>query len=259
MKTHRFTMAVLFSLAWACCGARPINSVPTQNHTIRQGIAYITYPVVVGPKAGMLNPVIQQWIGSNCDSWGHGGVLSDTYRGVKDCLAALAKYCAGPAGGDNASESTCEDNITAAVDMNSDGFLVVELDHFSHANMEPHGNSVIEYLNLDVSSSRILNLSDLLISHYEPALDVMLVRALRKQWDVPAGKTPIQFGMLTNDPGVPQEFEIRPSGLLFTYQVGDVGPDAFGNMAVLIPYSELSSLIQKNGPLQRLLISAESR
>ncbi|MHB8814332.1 MAG: RsiV family protein [Steroidobacteraceae bacterium] len=201
---------------------------------------------MVGPKAATLNPPIQHWIGSDCD-----GDNSD--HGLKDCLAGLASYCASPANGGNAPDSTCEDSITAAADMNSDGFLVIELTHSSHANMEPHANWVLEYLNVDVTNGRILDLSDLLTDHYEPTLDLLLVAALREQWNVPAGKTLTQFGMLTNDPGIPQQFAIRPHGLLLTYQVGDVGPDAFGNMQVLIPYTELSTLIRKNGPLARLI------
>lgn len=257
----RLPFGLLLSLAWTCCAAQQPESVRIQSRTVRQGVAYITYPVVLGPKGKTLNPVIQHWIGGDCDSGGDGSIPSipfETYPGVKypglkDCLASLANYCATPASGSNALDSTCEDSITAGADMNSDGFLVIELTHSSHANMEPHANWVLEYLNLDIDHGRILGLTDLLSDHYEPGLDLMLLRALRKQWSVPAGKTLTQYGMLTNDPGIPPQFAIRPNGLLFTYQVGDVGPDAFGNMTVLIPYSELSTLIQRKGPLARLI------
>lgn len=246
--THRsLTTGLLALLAWTCCLAQPAGFLTVQDQTIRQGVAYITYPVVAGPKSATLNAKIQDWIGNNCD------LADGSHAGLKDCLASLANYCAGPAGGGDAPDSTCEDSIEAKVVMNSDGFLVVELNHFSHANMEPHGNWLLEYLNLDVSSGRTLLLSDLLDSHYEPTLEQMLVRALREQWSGPEGKTPTEIGLWTNDPGIPRQFEITPTGLLFTYQVGDLGPNAFGNIGLPVPYTELSNLIRKDGPLERIL------
>jgi hypothetical protein len=73
MNARFVTFCLLLPLAWTCCAARQAASIPIQSQTLRQGIAYITYPEVVGPKAGELNPLIERWIGRKCDSCCHDG------------------------------------------------------------------------------------------------------------------------------------------------------------------------------------------
>lgn len=253
----RITAAVLLSLVFGCCAARAADSVPWHIQTLSGVDVHVQYPVVAGPDAARLNPLIQRWLWRNCQE---SPVLagepagSKNHKSPKDCVADLSKVCAameaeparyfhGP--------TRCAATIGAGVAMDAAGLLVIGMNSSAYTG-GAHGSWTIAYLNLDLHTGRALDLDDLLKTPYADALQRLIVKAIRRDWKIPSGEPLTQGGFNTDDPFIPDTVEIEPRGLDFVWQLYDIAPYAGGTPDVLVSYADLASLIRKHGPLARL-------
>lgn len=253
----RITVGVLLSLLLGCCGAHAANSVPWHIQRLSGIDVGVQYPVVDGPDAARLNPLIRHWIWKNCQE---SPVLTGEPAGTKshespkDCVAALSKVCAaleaeparyfhGP--------TRCEGTIGSGVAMDTEGLLVIGLNNYGYTN-GAHGNWTIAYLNIDLDTGKVLDLDEVLRPRYGDALQRLLVKAIRRDWKIPRGAPLTQGGFTVDDPFIPDTFRITPKGLQFVWQLYDIAPYAGGTPDVMISYADLAGLIRKNGPLARV-------
>lgn len=254
-----------FLLVTVCgwCAAQPAGSISLRTENLHGVDVHIQYPVVVGAEATALNLIIQRWIGGSCNE---SPVIRNTYmarmtyRGPKDCLTALSRECAALQTGAASvalAMGPCEAQITAKPELDTDGLLVISLFNFGFAARGflgiPNESEHTEYLNLDIATGRILNLSDLLKPSYRAPLQRMIVRSLRAQSHVAGGEPLTQAGFLTNDPPIPATMEILRAGLKFSYRAGEITTGRSAPPNVVVSYEELSSLIPADSPLRRLL------
>lgn len=260
MSAKGITLAALFSLVLGCCVARAADSVPWHVKTLSGVDVRMQYPVVEGPDAARLNPMIQHWLWENCQE---SPILEGTsagpisHRNAKNCVAALSKVCA-----TLEAESAryfhgprCQASVRARVAMDTDDLLVVGINNYGYAG-GAHGSWTVEYLNLDLRTGRALDLDDLLKAPYVDALQRLIVQSLRKDWKIPSGEPLTKGGFTTDHPFIPDAVEIEPKGLDFVWQLYDITAYAGGTPAVLIPYRDLASLIRRDGPLARLASSS---
>jgi hypothetical protein len=263
ISARRIIVSALLAFLCGCSVNESAGSIPLRIENLYGVSVHIQYPVVVGTTAAVLNPIIQGWIGSNCNRSPviRATYLGEaTYRGAKECLAALSKECAAlqaESGSSLLAVGPCQAEITAKAKLNTTDLLVIELYNFGSRE---HGfvpvakqSADVKYLNLDVATGRILRLPDLLKPSYAVPLQRMIVHSLRTQLHIPGGEPLTEAGFATNEPPIPALMEIRPEGLRFVYRPGEITAGSVPRPRVLVSYRDLSGLIRENGPLRHLL------
>ena len=124
-----------------------------------------------------------------------------------------------------------------------------DFDFYSDGAAHPGLNSIT--LNYDLAQGKDLALADLFLpnSDYLGAISQYCVHELSKQ---PFFDTAFAEGAKPT-PENYRNWNITPDGLMITFDEYQVAPYAAGPQTINVPYSELKSLINPQGPLARLL------
>jgi hypothetical protein len=103
-------------------------------------------------------------------------------------------------------------------------------------------------VNYDLAQSRQVALSELFLpnSNYLDVIANYCIAELRKQ---PVGSDPVFSKGAAPLPENYDGWNITPDGLLITFDAYQVAPGASGPVKILIPYSELQTVINPQGPL----------
>ena len=105
-----------------------------------------------------------------------------------------------------------------------------------------HGMPYTEYVILDGQGKRQLTLDDLLVAHQKPKFKAQAYEAYKK-WvkemdsDLKDYEKNWPFSLTDN-------VMLTDKGLVLKYQAYDIGPYAFGQPELLVPYSKLSGIIK---------------
>lgn len=122
---------------------------------------------------------------------------------------------------------------------------------FFYSNGAAHPGDYSMTLNYDLDQGRELALEDLFVSNsgYLEAISEYCITELSKQ--------PFFDGAFTTgaDPTAEnyRNWNITPEGLMITFDTYQVAPGAAGPQVVAIPYVQLSTLIDPQGPLGRFI------
>ena len=119
--------------------------------------------------------------------------------------------------------------------------------HF-YSDGAAHPGSYSITLNYDVGQGRELALADLFLpnSNYLEAIANYCIAELSKQ---PGFEGPFADGAQPTVENY-RNWNITPEGLLITFDEYQVAPYASGPQKVMVPYSELRSLVDPDGPLR---------
>lgn len=138
----------------------------------------------------------------------------------------------------------------------SDGIYSLALGNYTYYQGAAHPNTITYALNYDLNTGAHIALSDLFVkgSDYAKILSQYSISGLEQKWtEMGLGndynKEWLQEGAGPEDINF-KVFNITPTGLLITFDAYQVGPYAIGPQEVEVPYSELSSIIDKDGPLK---------
>lgn len=118
---------------------------------------------------------------------------------------------------------------------------------FFYSNGAAHPGDYSMTLNYDLDQGRGLALADLFVSNsgYLEAISEYCITEL--------GKQPFFDGAFTSgaDPTVEnyRNWNITPEGLMITFDTYQVAPGAAGPQVVVVPYGQLSAMIDPHGPL----------
>lgn len=106
-------------------------------------------------------------------------------------------------------------------------------------------------LNYDLSQGRELALSDLFLpdSNYLEIISMYCINELRKQ---PFAEASSLEGAQPTAENY-RNWNIEPGGLLITFDAYQVAPGAAGPQKIVVPYSELTALIEPQGPLAAVM------
>jgi hypothetical protein len=145
----------------------------------------------------------------------------------------------------NSTGSTLDLKYTAIAQMGDLWSFKFDSAFYSDGAAHPGLNSMT--LNYDLSQGRELTLGDLFLpnSNYLETISNYCVAELSKQlfFDGPftegAKPTPENY----------RNWNITPDGLMITFDTYQVGPGAAGPQQVNVPYGELASIINPQGPL----------
>jgi hypothetical protein len=122
-----------------------------------------------------------------------------------------------------------------------------KFDFSFYADTAAHPGLYSMTLNYDLASGRELALGDLFLpnSNYLEAVSKYCIAELSKQ---PFFEGPFTEGA---NPSLEnyRNWNITPDGLMITFDTYQVGPGAAGPQSVTVPYAELKSLIDPQGPL----------
>jgi hypothetical protein len=106
-------------------------------------------------------------------------------------------------------------------------------------------------LNYDLGRGRELTLADLFLpnSNYLEVISAYCVNELRKQ---PYAESSALEGAQPTSENY-RNWNIEPGGLLITFDAYQVAPGAAGPQKIVVPYTELTSIINPEGPLAVVL------
>lgn len=114
-----------------------------------------------------------------------------------------------------------------------------------------HPNSTTSLANFDVSTGRMLKLSDLILDSGRDQLDAAGERAFRRVRKVAPGidLNAAGFWFDRGEFKLNDNFAVTPTGMLFFFNAYEVAPYSFGATSISLPWSEVMPLIRTDGPL----------
>ncbi|MFD1256107.1 DUF3298 domain-containing protein [Mucilaginibacter terrae] len=108
-----------------------------------------------------------------------------------------------------------------------------------------HGSSYIKYLNWDVSAGKKILLSDILKPGYGPELNRVAEKIFRKQENLTEIASLKDNYFFKGDKfSLNENYLLTPLGLKFIYNQYEIKPYAAGQTTLVVPYSEIKTLLQ---------------
>ncbi len=110
-----------------------------------------------------------------------------------------------------------------------------------------HGSATVAYINWNTKTNKKIQLTDILIDAYQQPLNKIAERIFRKQEKL-ADTASLTHGYFFKDDqfSVNDNFLVNPTGLLFYYNEYEIKPYVAGPTELLIPYSQIKSLLRPN-------------
>lgn len=106
-----------------------------------------------------------------------------------------------------------------------------------------HGMPYTEYVMLDGSSKRRLHLDDLLMANKKPKFKALAYEAY-KAWVKQMGNDNLKDYEKSWPFSLTDNAMLTDKGVVLKYQAYDIGPYAFGQPELLVPYAKLSGVIK---------------
>lgn len=114
-----------------------------------------------------------------------------------------------------------------------------------------HGGSWIYYFNYDLKKNKLLSLVDVMNSNFLPQLTAEGEKVFRKVKKLsPDQSLEGDYWFENNKFHLNENFLFTRSGITFYYNEYEISCYACGTTEIEIPYSNIKSLINQNGPLQ---------
>lgn len=162
-----------------------------------------------------------------------------------------------PDSGSLATEESLGSDITIGyeVALARDDLITIDFTVSSYSAGAAHPNSHTEVVNFDLKNGKVLKLADLFLpgSKYLQIISAFSIQELKKQ-NKPQGADAmldddwIQKGAAPNLTNY-SNWAITKKGLGITFDPYQVGPYAAGAQHVLVPYSALKEIINRDGPV----------
>ena len=110
-----------------------------------------------------------------------------------------------------------------------------------------HGSANVAYINWNTKANKKMQLSDILVDGYKQSLNKIAEKIFRKQEQL-ADTASLAHGYFFKDDqfSVNDNFLISPTGLRFYYNEYEIKPYVAGPTELLIPYSQIKSLLRPN-------------
>ncbi|HMQ00730.1 MAG TPA: DUF3298 domain-containing protein [Cyclobacteriaceae bacterium] len=111
-----------------------------------------------------------------------------------------------------------------------------------------HGGSSTSFINFDVNTGKILLLDDILKPGYEGDLNATGERAFKKVRNIPddAYLPDLGYEFEGGFFYLNQNYGFRPEGIVFFYNIYEIGPYVFGPTEILIPYEEIKNWLKES-------------
>lgn len=143
--------------------------------------------------------------------------------------------------------------LEQSVISNTPHLLTIEEDHYAYTG-GAHGVYGTGFYNFDIKKGKQVNLKDILVTGYEPALKDIAEPIFRKTY-LEKGMTSYSeagFYFENDQFRLNDNFAITKEGLKFVYNPYEIAPYVMGQQEILIPYQLLEDLFKKDGLLNAL-------
>lgn len=137
---------------------------------------------------------------------------------------------------------------TYEIALNGHGLISIVFRNYAYAQGAAHGVTVQKSLTMDLWDGREYRFADLFRedSDYKRKIDAILQKQIEEK-EVPIFDTVPFKGVGPN-----QDYYLTPEGLVVYYQLYEYTPYAYGFPTFPIPYSEISDIVDPQGPIGRL-------
>jgi phage-related protein len=133
------------------------------------------------------------------------------------------------------------------IELNKKSLLSIRFENFAIMKMAANGSTLLEALTVDLETGEVYDLNDLFVKNrpYRIKLN-RLIEAQIQQRDIP---------LISPFPGVTdnQDFYLTETKLVIFFQYLEFTPHVVGPPEFPIPYSQLTGLINPQGPIGRLI------
>lgn len=133
--------------------------------------------------------------------------------------------------------------------VNTNGIMSILNNSYMYMKDAAHGLSMRSSINIDMVDGRLYDLEDLFKpgANYKDKLNDIIKKQLAKE-DIP---------LLREYEGIKdkQEYYLTDKELVVYYQLYDYTPYAYGFLEFYIPYESISDMIDKKGPIGRIMTS----
>jgi hypothetical protein len=133
------------------------------------------------------------------------------------------------------------------------GILTVEVSGYTYHG-GPHGMEYTSYVNWDTKANKSIGLGDMLIDDYHDKLNQIAEQIFRKNEqlkDTSSLNNQRTYFFKDNKFSLPADYLITPTGIQFLYNVYTIKPYAAGKTELLIPYTDIKSLLLPNSVVKQ--------
>ena len=117
-----------------------------------------------------------------------------------------------------------------------------------------HPNHKTIYYTYDTKLNKRININDLFISNYENTLNEIGEKYFRMIKDIKPEETLNDAGYFIHDKfHVNDNFALTKHGILFYYNPYEIAPYGFGSTKLIIPYTEIKSIINKDSNIYHII------
>ncbi|MDW7651372.1 MAG: RsiV family protein [Bacillota bacterium] len=136
---------------------------------------------------------------------------------------------------------------TFTIELNKENLLSIRFENFVIRKMAANGTTLLEALTVDLKTGKVYSLNDLFVKTRPYRIQLnKIIEAQIKQQDIP---TIGPFPGVKDD----QDFYLKPKSLVIFFQELVFTPHFVGPPEFEIPYSQLTGLINMQGPIGRLI------
>ncbi|MCB2221951.1 MAG: DUF3298 and DUF4163 domain-containing protein [Bacteroidetes bacterium] len=139
--------------------------------------------------------------------------------------------------------------ISTEVLYNDNYILSLRLTKYAYAG-GAHGVSIQNNLVFNLKNNSKVHLRDLLYEGFEPRLNALIDKKLRKLNGLNKSEKLKEAGFLIDEIEYNDNFFINNDGIIFYYNVYEIAPYASGPLEIFIPFYEIRGLLKDAGPIQ---------
>jgi hypothetical protein len=139
--------------------------------------------------------------------------------------------------------------FTAEVLYNDNYILSIRLTKYAYTG-GAHGVSIQNNLVFDLRKNAKVYLGDLFYDGFEPRLNALIDKKLRKLNGLNKSEKLKEAGFLIDEIEYNDNYFINNDGIVFYYNVYEIAPYASGPLEIFIPFYEIRGLLKDSGPIQ---------
>ena len=146
--------------------------------------------------------------------------------------------------------------LSYGVGLANDDLISIDLIYYFYYGGAGQRNAISETLNYDLKNGRVLKFEELFRpgTNYEKLLTDYCVRDLKRHYADEQSMTDETIRLhVDNVVGDDTKWIITPDGLDFIFDSSEIGPPGAGEANVIVPYKSLRQVINRDGPLSRLV------
>ncbi len=139
--------------------------------------------------------------------------------------------------------------FSSEVLYNDNNILSIRMEKYAYTG-GAHGVAIQGNLVFDLLKNKRIRLNDLFYDGFEPRLNALIDKKLRKLNGIAKDDNLNDAGFLIDEIEINNNFYINNDGIVFYYNVYEIAPYASGPLEISIPFYEIRGLLKNPGTVQ---------